>query len=137
MNEGGDFDKLGRGAVWQGQIVPCLHQNHVFKVRTEPNRLLPAFLAALSGSAYGKRFFVLNSKQSTNLASINSTQLKSFPVLLPSLAEQAQVMHVLESHDARINAEEAERDKLRQLKQGLMHDLLTGRVRVGAEVNEL
>lgn len=33
MNEGGDNDKLGRGTVWEGQIDPCIHQNHVFAVR--------------------------------------------------------------------------------------------------------
>jgi len=33
MNEGGDNDKLGRGCVWQGEVNPCLHQNHVFAVR--------------------------------------------------------------------------------------------------------
>ncbi len=33
MNEGGDFDKLGRGSVWQEEIKPCIHQNHVFRVR--------------------------------------------------------------------------------------------------------
>ena len=33
MNEGGDNDKLGRGAIWHGQIDPCIHQNHVFAVR--------------------------------------------------------------------------------------------------------
>ena len=42
MNEGGDNDKLGRGTVWQGQIEPCLHQNHVFAIR--PNDLLPEFI---------------------------------------------------------------------------------------------
>ena len=30
MNEGGDFDKLGRGCLWGGQIDPCITQNHVF-----------------------------------------------------------------------------------------------------------
>src|SRR3546814_17828054 len=33
FTEGGDFDKLGRGTVWNGEIKPCLHQNHVFAVR--------------------------------------------------------------------------------------------------------
>ena len=33
MNEGGDFDKLGRGHIWDGSIEPCVHQNHVFAVR--------------------------------------------------------------------------------------------------------
>jgi type I restriction enzyme, S subunit len=91
MNEGGDFDKLGRGTVWQGEITPCIHQNHVFRVRTNAQVLRHYFLAYWSQSAYGKKYFVLSSKQSTNLASINSTQLKKFPVALPSLYEQTQI----------------------------------------------
>ncbi len=44
MTEGGDRDKLGRGTVWGGQISPCIHQNHVFRVRPTADRLLPEFL---------------------------------------------------------------------------------------------
>ncbi|MCI5212338.1 MAG: restriction endonuclease subunit S, partial [Candidatus Electrothrix sp. ATG2] len=36
---------------------------------------------------FGKKYFVLSSKQSTNLASINSTQLKAFPIGLPGFDE--------------------------------------------------
>src|SRR5262249_55246710 len=88
MTEGGDFDKLGRGHVWRAQIDPCLHQNHIFAVRPKPEVLKPEFLAALSASPYGKRYFLSCAKQSTNLASINSTQLKQFPVLIPPMCEQ-------------------------------------------------
>lgn len=35
MTEGGDRDKLARGAIWDGRIDPCLHQNHVFAVRCD------------------------------------------------------------------------------------------------------
>ena len=44
FNEGGDFDKLGRGCVWRGEISECVHQNHVFVVRCNSD-LLPEFLA--------------------------------------------------------------------------------------------
>lgn len=130
MNEGGDYDKLGRGTVWYGQISPCLHQNHVFRVRPNQDYLISEFLALVSGSAYGKRFFILSSKQSTNLASINSSQLKSFPIPCPPIAEQRKILDVFNAHDTRIRTEEAYRDKLKLQKQGLMHDLLTGKVRV-------
>jgi type I restriction enzyme S subunit len=50
MTEGGDFDKLGRGAVWNGSVDPCLHQNHVFSVRANKDLVNPLFLSALSGS---------------------------------------------------------------------------------------
>lgn len=130
MNEGGDFDKLGRGTVWEGQISPCLHQNHVFRVRPFEGLLDSYFLAAFSGSAAGKKYFVLSSKQSTNLASINSTQLKAYPVPCPSLAEQRRITAAIRAHDTRIRTEEAYLAKLQLLKKGLMQDLLTGRVRV-------
>src|SRR5262249_57798473 len=45
MTEGGDFDKLGRGTIWRGEIVPCLHQNHVFAVRCDRSVLCPEWLS--------------------------------------------------------------------------------------------
>lgn len=134
MNEGGDFDKLGRGAVWEGQIPNCLHQNHVFRVRCDQSKLLPGFLSLWAASDFGKRFFILASKQSTNLASINSTQLKSFPVLAPSVEKQREILDAVEAIDAIQAQNKAEVSKLRLKKQGLMRDLLTGAVRV-TEVN--
>lgn len=92
LTEGGDYDKLGRGTIWQGEINPCLHQNHIFVVRTKNDVLMPEFLTQLTGSAYGKNYFLKCSKQSTNLASINSTQLKAFPVLLPQSKEQKKIV---------------------------------------------
>lgn len=130
MNEGGDFDKLGRGAVWEGQIRNCLHQNHVFRVRCDQKKLLPRFLALWAASDFGKRFFILASKQSTNLASINSTQLKGFPVLTPSVDKQREILDAVEAMDAIQAQNKAEVAKLRLKKQGLMRDLLTGAVSV-------
>ena len=132
MNEGGDFDKLGRGTVWRGEINECLHQNHVFKVRPRPNELDSDYLAAVSSSPYGKAFFVLASKQSTNLASINSTQLKSFPIPLPQYDEQTKIERLLGRN--RIAHDDTLREliKLRRVKVGLMQDLLTGRKRATA-----
>jgi type I restriction enzyme S subunit len=34
LTEGGDPDKLGRGTFWDGQIPECIHQNHIFRVRS-------------------------------------------------------------------------------------------------------
>jgi type I restriction enzyme S subunit len=130
MTEGGDFDKLGRGTIWTGEIPQCLHQNHIFKVRTDGRYLHPEFLALISRSSYGKHFFLLSSKQSTNLASINSTQLKAFPIPCPTREEQGRIINILNAQYIQISTEEANLAKLKQLKKGLMNDLLTGRVRV-------
>lgn len=124
FTEGGDFDKLGRGTVWNGEIEPCLHQNHVFAVRPKLEVLLPAFLAFQAASEYGRRFFQLSSKQSTNLASINSTQLKGFPVLLPPLPEQRKIAEILRTWDDAIEKLTALRAAKRDGLTGLTQKLL-------------
>jgi len=130
FTEGGDADKLGRGCVWCGQIDPCLHQNHVFAVRTDETRLLPKYLAYLAASPAGKAYFLDSAKQTTNLASINSTQLKAFPVPLAPPEEQAQIVRSIAGVEGRNACEEACVYQLRSLKSALMSVLLTGAVRV-------
>ncbi len=88
MTEGGDPDKLGRGTVWRNQIEGCIHQNHVFRVRTNREKLAPEYLAALLRTQYAKQYFLSCAKRSSNLASVNSTQVKAFPVPLPSIKFQ-------------------------------------------------
>lgn len=46
MNEGGDFDKLGRGAVWNSEVNLCIHQNHVFAIR--PTNIEPSWLTTVT-----------------------------------------------------------------------------------------
>ncbi len=129
MNEGGDFDKLGRGTVWNDEITPCIHQNHVFRVRPMA-ALRSYYLAYWSQAAPGRRYFLINGKQSTNLASVNCTQLRRMPIALPTDDEQQRIEDILYSMNAQLAALNADAHKLRMTKNGLMHDLLTGRVRV-------
>lgn len=130
FTEGGDFDKLGRGTVWRGEVPNCLHQNHVFAVRPSPAKLLPEFLAALASSAHGRRYFQLSSKQSTNLASINSTQLKEFPVPLPSLDLQRKIVEILRTWDEALEKLTALRAANVRRRVWLRTHLFTGKIRL-------
>ncbi|MHB0858002.1 MAG: restriction endonuclease subunit S [Anaerolineae bacterium] len=129
FTEGGDFDKLGRGCVWRSQIARCVHQNHVFAVRADRTRLMPEFLAAQAMGDHGKAYFLTCAKQTTNLASINATQLRAFPTLLPPLAEQRKIAEILGTWDEAIALVERRLAAARARKQGLMQRLLTGQVR--------
>jgi len=99
LTEGGDPDKLGRGAVWNGMIDPCIHQNHVFRVRCDQSVLEPEYLSALVGSRYGKAYFFAAAKQTTGIASINKSQLRAFPVLVPPRHTQARFMSARRSFE--------------------------------------
>lgn len=130
MNEGGDLDKLGRGALWDGSFSPCVHQNHVFVVRAG-RALVPGYLKAWTASSAARRYFLVAGKQTTNLASINKTSLGEMPVALPpSLDEQQAIAAALTDADALIESLEQLLAKKRQIKQGAMQELLTGQRRL-------
>jgi type I restriction enzyme S subunit len=109
LTEGGDWDKLGRGAIWHEEIPDCIHQNHIFRVRMKPTDFAPEFVVKLIGSPVGKAYFQEASKQTTNLASINQRQLKAFRVLQPLLSEQRRIL-------AELDAMEADVSKLKHLQ---------------------
>lgn len=92
MTEGGDWDKLGRAAIWSGEIEDCIHQNHVFRVRSPSKDLHAAWTVLYVNSVPGRRYFEDAAKQTTNLASINMTQLRGCPLPLPPLAEQRRIV---------------------------------------------
>jgi type I restriction enzyme S subunit len=103
LTEGGDFDKLGRGYVWEGRILDCVHQNHIFAVRIYDKKSLnPWFLSFQMQAQYGRKYFLSCAKQTTNLASINAGQLKQFPVLFPSFNEQNKIIECVATWDAAI-----------------------------------
>jgi type I restriction enzyme S subunit len=84
--------------VWTYDIKDCIHQNHIFRVRANNvKEIEPLFLSALIGSSYGKKYFLRAAKQTTGIATINSTQLKNFPVAVPPISLQRKYIkaHVL------------------------------------------
>jgi type I restriction enzyme S subunit len=64
------------------------------------------------------------------MASLNTQILKSVLIVLPEPREQAAIAAILTDMDAEIAAVEAKLAKAQQIKQGMMHNLLTGRIRL-------
>lgn len=90
MTEGGDPDKVGRGAIIKNPPENCIHQNHIFRVRLNEKVILPTFFAEYLQHQKAKRYFLGCAKQTTGIASINMRQLKAMPVLLPPIELQEQ-----------------------------------------------
>ena len=90
MTEGGDPDKVGRGAIIRNPLENCIHQNHIFRVRLNEKMILPIFFAEYLQHQRSKRYFLGCAKQTTGIASINMKQLRALPVLLPPLELQQQ-----------------------------------------------
>ena len=134
MTEGGDPDKLGRGCVWNAQVAPCLHQNHVFAVRPNQSQLEPHFLSAEMGTRYARAYFESTAKQTTNLASTNKTKIGQFQVLLPSVDEQQRILTAITEETGPVNTAisrlERETELLREYRTRLVADVVTGKLDV-------
>ncbi|BAV21834.1 restriction endonuclease subunit S [Corynebacterium glutamicum] len=100
LTEGGDPDKLGRGTVWRDEIEPCLHQNHIFRVRLpEDSRFTPEVLMAMLSTKQARAYFFRSAKQTTGIASINKTQLSAVPVPILTDSEIAKLSEALTQID--------------------------------------
>lgn len=132
MNEGGDNDKLGRGMVWKEQIKPCIHQNHVFVIRVTD--IEPEWLGWITQSAYAKFYFFRVSKQSTNLASISSTNVKEIHLLIPPIDERKLIMEYLEKQTNKLNllVQDVEQSivLLKERRTSLISAAVTGKIDV-------
>jgi type I restriction enzyme S subunit len=141
MTEGGDLDKLGRGCVWDAQVSPCLHQNHVFAVRPNQSRLNPQFLSAYLGTSYARAYFQSTAKQTTNLAATNKTKLGMLKVLLPKVDEQNKILKTISGETQPITTAiarfEREITLLREYRTRLTADVVTGKLDVRAAAAQL
>ena len=83
MTEGGDPDKVGRGAIIKRPLENSIHQNHIFRVRLNEDIILPSYFAEYLQHNKAKQYFLRCAKQTTGIASINMKQIKELPTLLP------------------------------------------------------
>lgn len=132
MNEGGDNDKLGRGAVWHSEVSNCIHQNHVFAIRTI--KIEPEWLDMLTRASYAKFHFFRQSKQSTNLASISATNIKETPILVPPKTERDQIKQYLDLQFERFTQLETrcyeQVELLKERRTALISSAVTGKIDV-------
>jgi type I restriction enzyme, S subunit len=68
--------------------------------------------------------------EASGVPSLNARTIESIEITVPSLKEQIEIANILSDMDAEIGSISAKLTKTRQLKQGMMHELLTGRIRL-------
>lgn len=103
--------------------------SHLLLFRPIGGSYYPKYLYYQLGSRRFKDFVEL-SKSGTTFFGLSQAAVAAYPVLLPLQTEQVRIATVLCDMDIEIAALEAKLTKARQLKQGMMQELLTGRIRL-------
>lgn len=93
--EGNSPDLVGRPAIWEGEIEDCVHQNHILKARIDRQKANPYYVLEYMNTTPARQHFRSCAKFTTNLASINSNDLRNLPLPLPDILEQERVVGVV------------------------------------------
>jgi len=68
--------------------------------------------------------------ESTGVPQLTAPQISKYEVVIPDSTEQTRIATILSDMDAEISALESKLAKYKQVKQGMMQELLTGRIRL-------
>ena len=120
MTEGGDPDKLGRGAIIHEPPSDCIHQNHIFRVRLDQSKITPEFMGQYLQHQKAKRYFLGCAKQTTGIASINMKQLRALPMLMPPIGLQREFATFVAQIDKSKSAIQKSLDETQILFDSLM-----------------
>ena len=126
--EGGE---VGRTAMWEGQMQGIYYQNHIHRLRAK-DKVSPPFVMYWLQTAFTLLNLYSGSSNKTTIPNLSQGRLMAFSIPLPPLAEQRAIARILTAVDAKIAAEEKRKAALQTLFKTMLHQLMTGQIRVNA-----
>ena len=133
----GSLDSIGRVAIWNGPISPCLHQNHLIKCRPVL-RQMGRFILYWFLSPRGRRVIIDKASSTSGLYTLSISKVSSLPIPVPSLAEQQRIVEEIESRFSVLDELEKAVDQGLQraevLRQSILKKAFEGRLLSEAEL---
>ena len=129
-----DFDGVGKSIEILGlnENTKAVAGLHTFLLREKRPLFAPMFKGHL-GNLKSLHEQFLRVATGMKVFGVSKTALKDLVLTIPSIEEQTAIATILSDMDTEINALQQKREKTAQLKQGMMQELLTGRIRLPIE----
>jgi len=115
----GSLTEIGRCALWDGSVHDCVHQNHIIRVRVDYG--LPQYLHSYWNSPAGTQHMAEVAVTTAGLYSLSTGKVKEFPVPLPPIEEQQEIVRrvqalfkLADAIEKRVAAAKLRADKLTQ-----------------------
>lgn len=115
---------IGKVAFVESAPEKASLNSHLLLVRAVDERVVPRFAYYVFESESFRSFIELNQSGST-LNGLPQRAFERFELLLPTISEQKKIAAILTSVDDVIEKTQAQIDKLKDLKTGMMQELLT------------
>jgi type I restriction enzyme S subunit len=119
----GSLEQIGRAAIWTGDIINCVHQNHIIRWRGQSD-VLPKFVLFFLLSPMGRSSLVKLSSSTSGLNTLSISKVSSIRIPLPSLDEQREIVRRVEALFAYADRLESRHQAARKQVDGLTPALL-------------
>ena len=132
LNEGGD---VGRTCIWKNQIEECYIQNSVNRLRFKDD--IPKYFLHLSTLYYSVGYYdsIVNR---VSIPHLTKQKLESVLFIKPTISEQTQIVEYLDEQTQKIDTiieKETQRiELLKEYRQSLISEVITGKIDVRDEV---
>lgn len=120
---------VGWTTLYEGNIEPTTFCGFLIRARLKSDNVSPQYLVNYLRTANSRREIVARGLKMA-ITNISQDSLSTLPIAFPAIREQETIASILQSIDAKIEAEQAREATLGELFRTLLHDLMTGRVRV-------
>lgn len=124
-------ERVGYAGLYEGNPAPCFYPDLMMRVRVDHEKVRPQFLDLLLQSEFARRFFQSRAGgTSGSMVKIKERDVRQMPVVLPCVDEQDVVVERFKAGAQLIADLRAQLTAARRLKQSLLQNLLTGKIRL-------
>ncbi len=121
---------IGKTAIFSSQPTAHIFASFILRIRTDEQRTHNVFLRELLNYYRACGVFLLLARRAVNQANYNRNEISVLKIPSPPVEIQREIATQLATVDARLAAEESRRHALASLFTSLLHNLMTGRVRL-------
>lgn len=130
-NRTNSMEHVGKTAIWRNEIPECSFASYLVRMNLREEMILPDFFSHWMSQISSQNALRRYATPAVQQVNINPTNLQKVFISCPTeLEEQRRIATIIDAADFKLLAEKNVLGKLQKQKQGLMQDLLTGKVRV-------
>jgi type I restriction enzyme S subunit len=131
FNTRNTLDLVGKVAIWRDELPMAYYNSNLMRLEFDAEEICSNEYAnyALNTESMVSRLREM-ATGTTSVAAIYTRDLMKLMMLVPQLPEQTAIAAVLSDMDTELAALQARRSKTQALKQAMMQELLTGRIRL-------
>lgn len=121
---------IGKSEVFPNDAQRGILGSSLIRVKVNEDIIRPQYLSQFLADSHVAQSQIKAMSHGGTRTGLNNKIVKSIQVPVPPIEEQDRISEILKTVEEKIQQEKQHRDDLKDLKRGLMQDLLTGKVRV-------